>query len=302
MRPSRQFSRIVRGDTACVARSRKQRGLKDFVSLWVDLFAEHELLTSAAAIARQAFVAMVALALLAIAVLGVTGHENVWRDQIAPQVQPKVLPEVFRGVQATVHKIFASSSWGLIAFASALAVWEVSGGVRACMSSLTKIYGTKDERPWYVRFPLSIGLAVIVVMSLGGAYGLILGLRHTVHGGWWLPFAMARWLATIVLLTFAFGVLVRFAPAEARSKRWASGGAALVVVSWIVQSLIFMWYVRSASYRSAVGSLAAIYLFTTYVYVGGIVLMVGIELDEQLRADVQGEEERGIVHIVRDLF
>jgi uncharacterized BrkB/YihY/UPF0761 family membrane protein len=70
-----------------------------------------------------------------------------------------------------------------------------------------------------------------------------------------------------------------------------------------VQSLIFSWYVRSvASYKSAVGSLTAIYLFTTYFYVGAIVLMVGIELDEQLRQDVQGDEERGILEIVRDVL
>jgi membrane protein len=284
-------------------RTRTKRGLKDLVALWVDLFDEHELLTSAAAIALQGFVAMVALALLGVAVLGETGHEDVWTKQIAPQIQPKVLPAVFHGIQATVHKVFSSSSVGLIAFASALAIWEVSGTVRACMSAISKISGTKDDRPWYLRFPLSIGIAVIVTAALIAASLLTLGLRHAVHGGWAIPFAIARWLATVVLLTLAFGVLVRFAPAEPRSKRWASGGASLVVVLWIVQSLIFGWYVRSlASYKSAVGSLTAIYLFTTYVYVGAIVLMVGIELDEQLRRDLKGEEERGILQIVRDVF
>jgi membrane protein len=264
----------------------RKQALKKIVSLWVDLFDEHELLTSATAIALQAFVAMVALALLAIAVLGEIGHEDVWTKQIAPQIHPKVLPAVYRGIQATVHKVFSSSSGGLIAFASALAIWEVSGTVRACMSALSKIYGTKDERPWYVRFPLSIAISFVVTAALVGATVLILGLKHAVHGGWGLPFALLRWIGTIVLLTIAFAVLVRFAPAEPRSKTFASRGSALVVVLWIVQSLIFAWYVRSvASYKSAVGSLTAVYLFTTYLYVGGIVLMVGIELDEQWRKD-----------------
>lgn len=195
-----------------------------------------------------------------------------------------MLPAVYDGIEATVHKVFASSSGGLIAFASALAIWEVSGTVRACMSALSKIYGTKDGRPWYVRFPLSIGIAFIVTAALVAAAVLILGLKHAVHGGWGLPFAILRWIGTVVLLTVAFAVLVRFAPAESRSKTFASEGSALVVILWIVQSLIFAWYVRSvASYKTAVGSLTAVYLFTTYLYVGGIVLMVGIELDEQLR-------------------
>lgn len=280
-----------------------KRDVRTVVRRWADLFEEHELLTSATAIALQAFVAAVALALLGIALIGETGHEDIWNDQIAPQIIPKVLPEVFGGIDAAVQKVFVSSSVGLIVFASLLAIWEMSGAVRACMSALSKIGGTQDDRPWYIRFPVSFGLAVVLIAALVGAFLLIVGLRHAVHGSWGIPFSIARWLATIALLSFAFGVLVRFAPAERRSTRWASAGATLVVVLWIIQSLIFAWYVRSlANYRSAVGSLTFVYLFTTFFYIAAIVLLVGIELDEQLRRDLEGEQERGIVQIVRDVF
>jgi membrane protein len=286
-----------------VARSRKQKGLKDLVSIWVDLFDQHELLTSAAAIALQGLVAAVALALLGVAVLGESGHEDVWNSRIAPQIVPKVLPEVFGGIDATVQKVFANSSTGLIVFASLLAVWEVSGAVRACMSALSKIGGTKDKRPFYIRFPISFGIAVVLIVALVGAFLLVVGLRHTVTGGWGIPFTILRWIGTIVLLSLGFTILVRFAPAERRSKRWASAGATLVVLLWIVQSLIFAWYVRSlANYRTAAGSLTAVYLFTTYFYVAAIVLMVGIELDEQLRRDLDDDHPRGMLGIVRDLL
>jgi membrane protein len=288
-----------------VARSRRGRkqSLKDIVKLWVDLFDEHELLTSATAIALQSLVAAVALALLGIAMLGEFGAEHVWNTGIGPQIEPKVLPQVFRGIDASVQKVFTSSSAGLIAFGVVLSIWEVSGVVRACMSALSKIYGTKDERPFWVRFPLSFGIAVVLIVALGGSTVLTLGLRHAVHGGWGLPFSIFRWIVTVVLLSLAFGVLVRFAPAERRSKRWASGGATLVVVLWIVQSLIFAWYVRdAANYKSAVGSLTFVYLFTTYFYVGGIVLLVGIQLDELLRKDVQNDDERGILELARDVI
>jgi membrane protein len=288
-----------------MAGSRKQtkRGFKDIVRLWVHLFDEHELLTSATAIALRALIAMVALALLAIAILGETGNEDVWKHQIAPQIEPKVLPAVFRGVQATVDKIFSSSSLGLIVFATLLAIWQVSGAVRACMSALSKIYGAKDERAWYVRFPLSVGIAIVVLAALVGAAFLILGLKHAVHGSWGLPFSILRWLLTIALLSFAFGVLVRYAPEESQSKRWASAGAALVVVLWIVQSLLFALYVeRLGNYKTAAGSLLLVYVITTYCYVGSIVLMVGVELDELLRRDLQGEDERGILEMVRDIL
>jgi membrane protein len=171
------------------------------------------------------------------------------------------------------------------------------------MSALSKIYGTKDERPWYVRFPLSIGIAVVVLAALVGAAFLVLGLKHVVHGSWGLPFSILRWVLTIALLSFAFGVLVRYAPEEPQSKRWASVGAALVVVTWIAQSLLFALYVKDVgNYKSAVGSLLLVYVITTYAYVGSIVLMVGVELDEQLRRDLEGEEERGILEMVREVL
>lgn len=279
--------------------SRRWKAFKAIVSVWVDLFDEHGLLTSAAAIALQSFVAMVALALLALALLGATGHEHVWFGQIAPQARAKVLPDVYAGINASVRKVFDSDSTGLIAVAVLLAVWEVSGAVRACMSALSQVYGTNDDRPWYVRFPLSIGIAILLIVALAGSFVLILGLRHAASGTGGAFLAVGRWVGTILLLTAAFTILVRFAPAERRSKRVASAGAALVVVAWIVQSLIFAWYLRtSADYRNAVGSLTAVYFFTTYFYVAAIVLLVGIELDEQLRRDAE-DESRGRPPLLR---
>ncbi|HEY3541691.1 MAG TPA: hypothetical protein VGK79_04030 [Gaiellaceae bacterium] len=45
------------------------------------------------------------------------------------------------------------------------------------MSALSKIYGTKDERPWYVRFPVSIAIAMIVTAALDAAATVTLGLH-----------------------------------------------------------------------------------------------------------------------------
>jgi membrane protein len=127
--------------------------------------------------------------------------------------------------------------------------------------------------------------------------------RTLVHGTWSILFTLARWLLSILLITGAFGLLVRYAPAEPRTKKWASAGASVVVLAWTVQSLVFWVYLRYlADYRTSVGSLLGVYFLTTYLSVAAIVLLVGIELDEQLRKDLNGKDERGIIEIVRDMF
>ena len=279
------------------------QSFKDLVGLWVDLFKKHNLLTYASAIAFQGLVAFVAALLLALGVFSAIGRQDIWTKQLAPQIEPKVLFPVFAGMNATVEKIFHSSSGGLIAFAAVLTIWEISGVVRACMGAFAQVYEDEETRPWYIRFPISIALAVVVTASITGSLLLATAARTAVHGSWSLPFTIFRWIVEVLLLTLGFGLLVRFAPVKARTTRWASGGATLVVVAWVVQFLIFAEYLRAvANYRTAVGSLLGIYFLTTFLYVAAIILLVGIELDEQLRKDVQAGEERGILQIVRDIL
>ena len=277
-----------------------RQSAKELVDLWVDLFAEDNLLTYASAIAFQALVALVALVLLAVAVLGEIGRTDVWTKQLAPKLHGHVLPDVFLGIDQTFEKVFHTSSGGLIAFASVLTIWEISGVVRACMGAISKVYDSEEDRKWYIRFALSLGISVVLTAALVGAILLGTAASGAVHGGWGFPFAILRWLVAALLIGFAFGLLVRYAPVERRATRWASAGAALVVVGWVAQSLIFAEYLRAASYRSAAGSLLLVYVLTTFLYVGAIVLLVAIELDELLRKDLQGQDERGILGLVRD--
>src|SRR5689334_16246476 len=199
-------------------------------------------------------VALVAILLLIIGILGEVGSEDVWTNHIAPAVEPKVLLPVFAAMNATVQKIFDSSSVGLIIFATALSIWEISGVVRACMGAFAQIYEYEEQRVWWVRFPISIGISLVFTAAIVGALLLATVARSAVHGSWGAPFAIVRWLVAIGLIMLAFGVLVRLAPAEPRTTRWASGGAALVVVAWVVQSLLFAFYLQHANYKTAAGS------------------------------------------------
>lgn len=280
-----------------------RQSAKELVDLWIDLFREHDLLTAASAIAFQALVAFVALALLGLAVLGDIGRTDVWDTKIGPQIQPKVLEPVFAGLNATAQKIFSSSSVGLIVFAAILTVWEMSGVVRAIMGAIARIYGTEDTRSWKLRFPISIGVGLVLTAAIVGAVLLATAAGGAVHGGWSVPYGIGRWLLTLFLIGPGFGLLVRYAPVERRATRWASGGATLLVVAWVVEALLFALYLKDvANYKSAAGSLLGVYVLTTFLYVAAIILLVGIELDELLRKDVQHEQERGILEIVRDVL
>ena len=152
---------------------RRWRSLKKIVRLWVDLFDQHNLLTYASAIALRMFIAAVACTLFALGILGATHQQQLWRQTIGPQIKPKVLPHVFDGIDQTVNRVFSSSTAGLLALAAALAVWEVSGIIRASIGALDEIYETPETRPFWVRFPLSWGLSILVLAAMLGAIAII---------------------------------------------------------------------------------------------------------------------------------
>jgi membrane protein len=267
------------------------------VELLHERFAEHELLTYASATAFQVLKSLVPLTLLGLALLGAVGRRDVWTNHIAPALKSRLDPSLFHAIEVAVQKIFTSNSAGLIVFSSLLTVWFVSGGVRAIMEAISRIYGAKDERPLWIRWPLSFGLAFCLVAGIVGA-GLLIEAVPKQSGALEILLVAVRWIGALAALVAATGVLVRLAPVRRRPKRWASAGAVLVIATWIVTSFAFRWYVSTfANFKTAVGQLTVFIVLMAYAYASSIVLLVGIEVDELLREDASSQE-RGILDVL----
>lgn len=272
--------------------------VRAFVNLWAGLFAKHNLLTWASAIAFQMLVALVPLAVLALGVLGALGERRVWVQQIATGIHRRLPPATWHAVNYAAERILAHASAGLIAFGAVLTIWEISGSVRAVMGALNRIYETHEERSIWLRFGISFALAVAIGACLIGA---ILVLTLAKHLGTSVHFVVdiGRWILAIVLLGVGIELLVRFGPAERRAKKWVTLGTAFTVVAWVVASLIFRVYVSSvADFGSTLGTFVAVLILTGYLYTSAIVFLVGVQVDELIREDA-ARRDRGILEHVR---
>jgi membrane protein len=280
--------------------------VRGFLQTWRDAFHEHRLLTYATAMAMRAFIASIALAFLGLAVMGGAGDKSVWKDHVAPAIEPKLTQPTFDAINAAVEKIFASNSAGLIAFAAAYAVWQMSGAIRAVMDALNAIIERDEKRSTQGRFLISVALAVAVTVLIGCALFVVLfsGKLLGASGGLlhWL-IAFLRWPAAAVFLGLAVGLVARFAPVEHRGARWASVGATLIVVAWLVESAIYAWFLENhMDYKSATGNLLLLVVVVTYFYVSSVVFLIGAQLDEFLRQDAKGHETVGVHELARRVF
>jgi membrane protein len=280
--------------------------VRDFLQTWVDAFNKHRLLTYATAMAMRAFIGSIALTFLSIALLGAIGRQSVWEDHMAPAIEPKLTHPTYEAINAAVEKIFASNSAGLIAFAAAYAVWQMSGAIRAVMDALNSIIECDEKRSTLRRFLTSVALAVATIVLIACALLVVLASDKLigVAGGVseWLV-AILRWPVGAVFLGLAVGLVARFAPVEHRGSRWASVGATLIVVAWLIESAIYAWFLKDvANYKSATGNLLLLVVVVTYFYVSSVVFLVGAQLDEFLRQEAKGHETVGIHELARRVF
>jgi membrane protein len=254
-------------------------------------FGEHELPIYASAIGFRALISIIPLALLGLGLLGALGLQDTWKNSIAPAIKPRVLPEVYSGINASVEKILSNGTAGLIAFAAALALWDLSLGVTAIMRALNHVHEAKEDRSTTRRALTAIALAAGVGVCLIAAILLMIVAPRT-NGALHVLLGILRWILAPLLLGLGVGLLVRFAPAQKPDARWASVGSLLVIVTWIVATLLFkLWVTYVADFKTAVGTLTGLLLVTTYFFVSSMIFLIGAELDELLRKETRG---RGI--------
>src|SRR5919204_2147824 len=206
-------------------RARGWGRVRAFVDLWRELFARHNLLTWASAIAFQVLVALVPLTVLALGILGALGERSVWTKQISPPIERRLPGPTWDAVDYAAKLILTHSTAGLLAFGAVLTIWEISGSVRAIMGALNRMCETEEDRPILVRFGTSFALAIAIGVSLIGA-ALVLTVAKHLGGSLHALVGVGRWIIAVLLVGIAVELLVRFAPAERRGEKGGARGPA----------------------------------------------------------------------------
>jgi membrane protein len=264
--------------------------------LWralLDGFKQHDLLTYSSAISFQILTAVVPFLMFVLALAGLLHLNGVWQDHVAPEIRAHVSPAVFSVISSAVNKAFSGRPLLWATFGGALALWQVSGAVRAVMGAFDRIYGARRKRSFFRHYLISFALAIAV----GGCFILaavclalapFFELRH--FGAAWDVFAfLARWALAMGFLSLVVGLLVHVAPATRQPLPWVTLGTTIVTVWWAIVSLGFYFYLTSlASYGSVFGSLASVIVVIAYLYTSTTAFLFGAQLDAIIRAQATG--------------
>jgi membrane protein len=260
----------------------------------VKSFQDRNLLTWASALSFQLVTAVVPFLLFGFGLIGFLNLDSAWTD-ITKSIKPHMSAAAFKVVNDTAKKVITQKQVWWVTIGLALAIWQVSGGVRTIMGGLTSIYEVEETRSWFERMRRSIFLAlaisalILAAIAIAWAGPLLYGDVHQPLGA--LLFVL-RWAIAAVLLAAATGITVRLAPCGDQPAGWVSVGTTIVVGAWIAASILFGLYIRFvASYGSIFGNLATIVILFAYIYISSIVFFAGAQVDAIIRRRVEGNAQ-----------
>jgi membrane protein len=171
----------------------------------------------------------------------------------------------------------------------ALSLWSANSGVKALFDALNVVYHEKEKRSFFKLNAISLAFtlaAVVAGVVMITAIAIVPpALKH-------LPLGkvaetaidLARWPVLLIIVAIGMAAIYRFGPSRETAKwQWLSWGGTFAAVMWLAASMLFSWYsARFGSYDQTYGSLGAVIVFMTWLWISSIVIMLGAELNAEL--------------------
>jgi membrane protein len=253
----------------------------------VRCFQRNGLANLASAIAFRVILALVPFLLFLFALMGYLHLEEIWRNDVAPELERNVSETAFRLISDTVDQVLGQKQVWWLTAGLVITLWELSAATRVAMTAMDRIYGFHRRRGLSELLPRSVVLGAAMGACAVAAVAIVrFGplLTGDVHGLLALLSFLVRWLLAAAVLAVGVGLLVRFGSAPRQPLPWVSVGTGLVLAAWIVTSIGFGLYATYiASYGSVFGHLATFYLLLIYVYLIANAFLVGIQVDANAR-------------------
>jgi membrane protein len=174
-----------------------------------------------------------------------------------------------------------------------VAVWSVTGAMNAYMTALNMTYEREDRRTFVTKRVVALKMAAVMgVAFLLVAVLLMFGpviegaiASHVGSAGivvsilWWV----LQWPILLGGLLIAFATLLFLGP-DVDQPRWTflTPGSVIAALLWIAASGLFAVYTATfAAYNKTWGSLAAVIVMLTWLWITAMALLLGAEINAE---------------------
>ena len=203
--------------------------------------------------------------------------------------------------QATAVAGSREGGLGLAAVLGVLiALWSASKGMASLIEGVNVAYDEEEKRGFIKLKLVTLGLTFFLMMGLLGALIATLVLPIVLalfELGPMFEILMTAvlWVGLFCLTVFGLSVLYRYAPSrDAPEWQWASPGALIACLVWVIASAGFAFYVGNfGSYNESFGSLAGVIVLLMWFWISAFIILLGAEVNAEMEAQTREDTTTG---------
>jgi len=218
----------------------------------------------------------------------------------------KILPDgAYKLVHDTVLEVLQGRNGKLLSLGFIFSIWTSSTGFRSVIRGLNKAYDEREKRSLIkvilISILCTIGLTFIIVVTLfllvfGEIFGYFLIRKFSAPESFMSLWNIVRYVIILTSMIFIFALLYRYTPSKRLRWKEVTPGAIFATIGWIVVSAGFSFYVNNfGNYSRLYGSIGAVIILLTWLYLTSIIIMVGGELNAALAFDRKVNENPNIL-------
>jgi membrane protein len=281
----------------------------------LDLFKailSHNVVDLAAQLAYWSVLAFFPFAIFLLTVIGFLPLGNADR-QLMSWLSPFMPESALNLIWDTVHEVLGKQRSGLLAISLIGGIWSAAGGMSALQTALNSAYGVDESRSYIKRksraIIVTLATVVLAVIAVAGAttgpdvLRAIVGFFgfDDVWGGFEAVWRWVRWPLTVASLIAMLSAAYKFLPDVEHGYGTLSVGSLAAVTLWLGATWGFRLFVsRFGTYTRTYGTLAAVVVLLTFIYLSGLAAILGAEVNatlvrerRRLIREKGGEPERG---------
>ncbi len=198
-----------------------------------------------------------------------------------------------------IDRTLRTASTGTLVVGILGALWLGQAASISITKAANLSYRLEESRPfWKLRsaclvitlgFTLLIAALTLAVFKVGVYTSRIAGLPESALSVW----DFLRWVLVFVTITLALDLLYYLAPDAKLPFRWITPGGFIATILMFVSSVAFSYYVANlGSYGLIYGQLGAVVIFMLWLYVTGLMVLLGLEINAILAR--LAEEKKGV--------
>jgi membrane protein len=201
--------------------------------------------------------------------------------------------ESFQLVADTVQSLLTTRREELLGVGLLVALWSGSMGIGAIITTINRAYNIRPRRSLVEQKLLAIVLTIALsgIMLLSTVIVLVgphathvifrfLGLAGDSYNAW----THLRLAVVFGLNLFTLALLYYFGPEARQAFRWILPGATTSTVLWLGASSLFRLFVRNfGSYNATYGSLAAFVILMVWLWMSGLIFLLGAEINALMK-------------------